>query len=67
VVDVFGARKRGFPYFKIQQLDERLVSWKSYKNVNFFTEEEAKVFVDSDNSGKELRIVKVDKKSSVPL
>lgn len=59
--------KRGFPYFKIQQLDQRSLSWKSYKNSNFLAEEEARAFLVSDNSGNQLRIVRVEKKAAYPL
>lgn len=63
----FNTNKRGFPYFKIQQLDQRSLSWKSYKNSNFLAEEEARVFLKSDNSGKKLRIVRVEKNAAYPL
>ena len=59
--------KRGFPYFKIQQLDQRSLSWKSYKNSIFLAEEEARAFLESDNSGNKLIIGRVEKNAAHPL
>lgn len=59
--------KRGFPYFKIQQLDQLSLSWKSHKNTNFLTEKDAREFLASDGSGKRLRIVRVEKNAAYPL
>lgn len=64
---VSSSNKRGFPYFKIQQLDQLSLSWKSYKNSNFLTEEEARAFLLSDSSGNKLRIVRVEKNAAHPL
>jgi len=66
-VAVSKINKRGFPYFKIQQLDQRSLSWKSYKNSNFLAEEEARAFLESDNSGNKLRIVRVEKNAAHPI
>ena len=60
-------KKRDFPYFKVQQLDKRSLSWKSYKNANFRAEKEARKFLEDDNSGNVLRIMQVDKGGSHPL
>jgi hypothetical protein len=60
-------KKRDFPYFKIQQLDKRSLSWKSYRNANFRAEEDARDFLADDNSGNTLRIMRVDKHDAHPL
>jgi hypothetical protein len=59
--------KREFPYFKIQQFDKSVYSWKSYKDANFTEEGVARTFVREQETGKKLRIMKVEKNSTTPL
>ncbi len=59
--------KLEFPYFKIQQFDKSVFSWKGYKNVNFTKEEDARHFLHEQKTDKQLRIMKVEKNSAHPL
>ncbi len=59
--------KREFPYFKIQQFDKTVYSWKGYKDANFTEESAARAFLSEQKADKKLRIMKVEKNSTSPL
>jgi len=53
--------RRAFPYYKVQILDRRSLSWKERKE-GFDTLEEAREFVSRSLTDEKTRIVMVDEK-----